>query len=88
MGVQVPEKRARLRRKWELLFVCKPWVVSIVSFYANGVCYFLLLVNFTMCFDFANYLIPLECRSSSALFQSPYILCEHAPKVRCSPVLL
>lgn len=31
----VPEKRARLRRKWELLFVCKPWVVSIVSFYAQ-----------------------------------------------------
>jgi hypothetical protein len=46
-----PEKRARLRKKWDLLFVCKPWVVSIVSFYAqqnrrvgNGVCDFLLLL--------------------------------------------
>ena len=28
----VPEKRACLRKKWELLFVCTPWVVSIVSF--------------------------------------------------------
>jgi hypothetical protein len=27
----VPEKRARWRKKWELLFVCKPWVVSIIS---------------------------------------------------------
>lgn len=89
----VPEKRARLREKRELLFVCKPWVVSIVSLYAlqnrrvaNGVCDFLLLVFHV--FDFANCLIPLECRSSSALFQSPYLLCEHASKVRRSPVLL
>lgn len=30
MGVPVlPERRARLRKKWELLFVCKSWVVSI-----------------------------------------------------------
>jgi hypothetical protein len=91
--IGVPEKRARLRTKWELLFVCKPWVVSIVSSYAqqnrrvaNGVCDFLLLVYHV--FDFANRLIPLECRSSSALFQSPYLLCEHASKVRRSPVLL
>jgi hypothetical protein len=89
----VPEKRARLRKKWELLFVCTPWVVSIVSSYAqqnrrvpDGVCDFLLLVYHV--FDFANHLIPLECRSSSALFQSPYLLFEHASKVRRSPVLL
>src|SRR6266403_1222991 len=30
--VGVPEKRARLRKKWELLFVCKLWVVSVVTF--------------------------------------------------------
>jgi hypothetical protein len=28
----IPERRARLRKKWDLLFVCKLWVVSIVSF--------------------------------------------------------
>ena len=33
MGIS--EKRAHLRKKWGLLFVCKPWVVSIVSFYAR-----------------------------------------------------
>ena len=27
----IPERRARVRKKWELLFVCKLWVVSIVS---------------------------------------------------------
>ena len=25
----LPERRACFRKKWELLFVCKPWVVSI-----------------------------------------------------------
>jgi hypothetical protein len=41
----LPERRARSRKKWELLFVCKSWVVSIVSFYvqenrvaADGMC--------------------------------------------------
>jgi len=33
--IGVPEKRARLRKTWGLLFVLKPWVVSIVSFYAQ-----------------------------------------------------
>ena len=41
-----PERRARLRKKWELLFVCKPWVVSI-HVQENCVCD--SLTRLTMC---------------------------------------
>ena len=41
-----PERRARLRKKWELLFVCKPWVVSI-HVQENCVCG--SLTRLTMC---------------------------------------
>jgi hypothetical protein len=30
--VGVPERRALLRKRWKLLFVCKSWVVSSLSF--------------------------------------------------------
>jgi len=29
----LPEKRACFKKKWELLFVCKPWVVSVIYIY-------------------------------------------------------
>jgi hypothetical protein len=93
--MSVPEKRSHLRKKWELLFVCKPWEVSIVFiFYAQqnrmvaGMACAISSYSFTMYLTLLNHLIPLECRSSSALFQSSYLLCEHASKVRRSPVLL
>jgi hypothetical protein len=72
----IPDRRGRLRKKWELLFVCKPWVVSIQSFY--------------MC-DFSTMfltLLTIGRRPSSTLFQSTYFHREHASKVRCPPILL
>ena len=47
----VPEKRARWRKKWRLLFVCKHWVVSIVSFLPQRRVRF-AVTRLTMCFDF------------------------------------
>jgi hypothetical protein len=47
-----PERHARLRKKWELLFVCKPWVVSIVSFYMCDFSY-----SFTTCLTLLTILL-------------------------------
>ena len=33
--MSAPERRALFREKWKLLFVCKPWVVSIVNFFLH-----------------------------------------------------
>ena len=30
--VDIPERRALLRKRWKLLFVCKSWLVSRLSF--------------------------------------------------------
>ncbi|KAH9174184.1 hypothetical protein EDB89DRAFT_1849203 [Lactarius sanguifluus] len=36
IGVPVPEKRVRLRERWRLLFVCKPWVEIVLPLlYSN-----------------------------------------------------
>jgi hypothetical protein len=48
----VTERRARLGKKWELLFVCKLWVVSIVYFY---MCDF--SQSFTMCLTLPTILL-------------------------------
>lgn len=33
--MSAPERRALFWEKWKLLFVCKPWVVSIVNFFLH-----------------------------------------------------
>ncbi len=44
--------------------------------------------SFIVLLDFAHHLTPPERRPPSALFQSTYLLREHASKVRRPPVLL
>jgi len=80
--VGVPERRALLRDRWQLLFVCRSWAVSSLSFRraseSGGSGYrmrtlgpsdlFLSTHHVFFFLTFTHHPTSIECRPSTALF--------------------